>query len=80
MISRDTIPHTRRWVVKIGSALLTGNGQGLNREILSPWVEQMAAWQPHKLHACHCTDLQSRIALSRVADIEEVGVVLELTY
>jgi glutamate 5-kinase len=41
MMSRDRIPHTRRWVVKIGSALLTGNGQGLNREILAPWVDQM---------------------------------------
>ncbi|MEA3276172.1 MAG: glutamate 5-kinase [Pseudomonadota bacterium] len=45
MISRDKIPHSQRWVVKIGSALLTRNGQGLNREILSPWVEQMAAWR-----------------------------------
>ena len=43
MISRDTIPHTRRWVVKIGSALLTADGQGLSRETLAPWVEQMAA-------------------------------------
>lgn len=44
MISRDRIPFTRRWVVKIGSALLTQDGQGLAREILAPWVEQMAAW------------------------------------
>ena len=44
MISRDRIPVTRRWVVKIGSALLTQDGQGLAREILAPWVEQMAAW------------------------------------
>lgn len=32
---------TRRWVVKIGSALLTRNGQGLQREQLMPWVEQI---------------------------------------
>lgn len=43
MISRETLPRTRRWVVKIGSALLTRNGQGLDREMLGPWVEQMAA-------------------------------------
>ncbi len=43
MISRETIPHTRRWVVKIGSALLTRNGQGLERSRLMPWVEQIAA-------------------------------------
>jgi len=42
MISRAALPQTRRWVVKIGSALLTRNGQGLDRAILAPWVEQMA--------------------------------------
>ncbi|MEN8180197.1 MAG: glutamate 5-kinase [Pseudomonadota bacterium] len=43
MISRQTIRNARRWVIKIGSALLTSNGKGLSREALSPWVEQMAA-------------------------------------
>jgi 7,8-dihydropterin-6-yl-methyl-4-(beta-D-ribofuranosyl)aminobenzene 5'-phosphate synthase len=33
-----------------------------------------------KIHACHCTDLQSKIALSRVVDIGEVGVGLKLQY
>lgn len=44
MLSRDEAPSTRRWVVKIGSALLTAGGKGLAREALSSWVEQMAAW------------------------------------
>lgn len=43
MISRDNIPNTRRWVVKIGSALLTRDGQGLERAMLEPWVAQMSA-------------------------------------
>jgi glutamate 5-kinase len=43
MFSRQRIPHTRRWVVKIGSALLTRDGAGLDRDVLAPWVEQMAA-------------------------------------
>ncbi|QYZ65655.1 MAG: gamma-glutamyl kinase [Gammaproteobacteria bacterium (ex Lamellibrachia satsuma)] len=42
MISRDSIPTTKRWVIKIGSALLTSDGKGLSQETLSPWVEQMA--------------------------------------
>ena len=42
--SRDNIRSTRRWVVKIGSALLTADGKGLARDSLSSWVEQMAAW------------------------------------
>ena len=41
MISRDAIPGTRRWVVKIGSALLTRNGQGLDRSVLAPWADQV---------------------------------------
>ena len=43
MISRDKIRHTKRWVVKIGSALLTEDGKGVSRETLNPWVGQMAA-------------------------------------
>jgi 7,8-dihydropterin-6-yl-methyl-4-(beta-D-ribofuranosyl)aminobenzene 5'-phosphate synthase len=33
-----------------------------------------------QIHACHCTDLESKIALSRVVDIKEVGVGLSLEY
>jgi len=32
----------RRWVVKIGSALLTNNGQGLDHEAIALWVAQIA--------------------------------------
>lgn len=41
-IGRARIPNTRRWVVKIGSAVLTENGQGLQQTTLAVWVEQMA--------------------------------------
>ena len=33
----------RRWVVKIGSALLTNDGRGLDREAIDGWVGQIAA-------------------------------------
>ena len=33
-----------------------------------------------RIHACHCTDLQSKIALSRVVEVREVGVGLSLAY
>jgi glutamate 5-kinase len=51
MITRVHIPRTRRWVVKIGSALLTAEGAGLDRRALGGWVDQMADWlQPgHEL-------------------------------
>jgi len=38
-------------------------------------VEQMKKLRPKALHACHCTDFKSRVALS-----QEVGVGLELNY
>jgi len=44
MKSRAQIPSTKRWVVKIGSALLTGDGKGLDRQALASWIEQMACW------------------------------------
>ena len=40
----------------------------------------LQALQPKALHACHCTDLASKIALSRVANLKEVGVGLTISY
>jgi len=35
---------------------------------------------PECVRACHCTDLQSKIALSNVVDLKEVGVGLTINY
>lgn len=43
MKTRQQIKTSKRWVVKIGSALLTNDGRGLNRTGITEWVEQMAA-------------------------------------
>ena len=50
-MSRKKIPAASRWVVKIGSALLTADGRGLDHERLRVWVDQMAdlAKQGHEL-------------------------------
>ncbi|UWN49215.1 Glutamate 5-kinase [Alcanivorax sp. ALC70] len=32
-----------RWVIKIGSALLTNDGRGLDRELMQVWVDRMVA-------------------------------------
>lgn len=39
---REKLQHARRWVVKIGSALLTNDGQGLDAAAISRWVDQLA--------------------------------------
>ena len=41
MIKRSSVSTTKRWVVKIGSALLTDDGQGLNVAAMRRWVAQM---------------------------------------
>jgi len=42
MTMRERIRESRRWVVKIGSALITGDGKGLDRDSLRQWVDQVA--------------------------------------
>lgn len=39
---RDYLQKTRRWVIKIGSALLTADGQGLDKHAIATWVAQIA--------------------------------------
>ncbi len=43
--NRQRLAQGRRWVVKIGSALLTANGQGLDMVAMAGWVRQMVALQ-----------------------------------
>lgn len=42
MKTRAQLGQSRRWVVKVGSSLLTNNGQGLDRTLMERWVEQIA--------------------------------------
>ncbi len=42
MSRRDYIHQSRRCVIKIGSALLTNDGAGLNRDGIANWVDQLA--------------------------------------
>ena len=43
-------------------------------------IAYLQALQPEALHACHCTDLASKIAVSRVANLKETGVGLTLCF
>lgn len=46
-MTRQTLQKSKRWVIKIGSALITDDGHGLNRNGISHWVEQMAELCKH---------------------------------
>ena len=39
--SRHDIKKSNRWVIKIGSSLLTDHGKGLDRKAIDSWVEQI---------------------------------------
>ena len=41
-VNRQKLGKSRRWVVKIGSALLTNDGQGLDYQAIDRWVDQLA--------------------------------------
>jgi len=51
-----------------------------SKEQLQGTLNYMKELKPEKVHACHCTDLNSKIALSRTVDLKEVGVGLVLRY
>ena len=41
-MTREIAADAKRWVIKIGSALLTNNGAGLDRNAIDGWVDQIA--------------------------------------
>lgn len=51
-----------------------------SKEQLQGTLEYMKKLQPNEVHACHCTDLNSKIALAQVVNLKEVGVGLKLEY
>jgi len=51
-----------------------------SKEQLRGTLEYMKELNPKQMHACHCTDLNSKIALSKVVNLKEVGVGLVLEY
>jgi len=47
---------------------------------LNNTVQYLEKCQLHVIHACHCTDLCSKISLAQVMNVEEIGVGLVLEY
>ncbi len=66
----------KRVVDIVGGLHLLDPPEGQMRETLR-YFERI---RPREVHACHCTDLASKVALARVANLKEVGVGLDLEY
>jgi len=41
-MKRNEIKKTQRWVIKVGSSLVTEDGQGLNSDLINQWSDQVA--------------------------------------
>jgi len=54
--------------------------QNPQEEQLAGTVRYFSELDAPRIHPCHCTDLRSKIALSKVAKIEEAGVGMKLRY
>ncbi|MCG8634661.1 MAG: MBL fold metallo-hydrolase [Desulfobacterales bacterium] len=78
----NTIAYARKVCSETRVADVIGGFHLMNpaEEQLRGTLDFFKALSPGSVHACHCTDLDSKIALSRVANIKEVGVGLSLTY
>lgn len=51
-----------------------------SEEVLTKTCEYMKKNNINKVHAGHCTDLKSKVQLSKVTNVEEIGVGLVLQY
>lgn len=47
MADRQSIANSERWVIKIGSSLITNDGKGLNTHGIQTWAEQIATLREH---------------------------------
>jgi len=44
-VNRKHLSQTKRWVIKIGSSLVTNKGQGLDQQAIQAWSEQISRLQ-----------------------------------
>ena len=42
MKTREQLGRSKRWIIKVGSSLLTNHGKGLDYELIADWVKQIA--------------------------------------
>jgi len=45
VLMRESIKQSKRWVVKVGSSLVTNNGRGLDLSAIEDWAGQLVAMQ-----------------------------------
>ena len=77
---RDKVTGARRWVVKIGSALLTADGRGLDRAAMAVWVKQMVALREQGVELVLVSSGAVAAGMSREAVAERFQISLSSTH
>jgi len=75
---REQLKSSKRWVLKIGSALLTNDGAGLNKENIKIWVEQIVSLRKQGLEIVLVSSGAVAEGMSRLGIAERPQAVHEL--
>jgi glutamate 5-kinase len=76
--TRASVKRSRRWVVKIGSSLLTNNGQGLDVPAIRGWVGQMHMLRQQGIELVLVSSGSIAVGLARLGWAERPSHVHEL--
>ncbi|WP_417595625.1 glutamate 5-kinase [Oceanospirillum sp.] len=78
MSQRDRLARAKRVVVKIGSALLTNDGEGLDLPAISAWVNQMAVLRQQGIELILVSSGSVAEGMSRLGLVERPSALHEL--
>ena len=70
MKTQQSTVKPQRWVVKIGSALLTANGKGLDMEAIADWTAQMAELRRQGIELVLVSSGAVAVGMSRLGWVE----------
>lgn len=75
---REQVTQAQRWVVKIGSALLTADGRGLDRNAMAVWVRQLVALRQAGIDLVLVSSGAVAAGMSRLGWLERPSAINEL--
>lgn len=75
---RERVSGAQRWVVKIGSALLTADGRGLDRNAMAIWVRQMVMLRQQGIDLVLVSSGAVAAGMSRLGWLERPAAIHEL--
>jgi len=77
-MDRGRVTSARRWVIKIGSAMLTDHGRGLDVESIRCWVEQMNSLRQQGIDIVLVSSGAVAAGMARLGWVNRPGSVSEL--